>query len=115
MLIGAQRLPMVGSPEQYINNTCILADTNGVAFSMDFKAEFPAPSVFMQQALLANNTFYAPGGKVGYNGPGPFKTYEEFQAAGYDTTSKVSADVPSVDTIMAWARARLPPLQQQQK
>ncbi len=56
---------------------------------------------------LANNTIYAPEGNVVVVMSGDSETFEKFQNLGFDPTSKVSADVPSVDEIAKWCREKL--------
>lgn len=106
--IGAQRLPMAGYPDVYVNNTCILASADDHVVALDVPGDdWPNAASFPSQLLLANNTVYAPGGTPGYEGPGGYKTYAAFQAAGYDTSTVIRADVPDASTIISWAAALL--------
>jgi hypothetical protein len=118
VFIGSQLLPgatshttyVEGFADMYTNNTCVLDPRANIAF-VDESNNHPFPNVteFQARLLLANNTIYCPGAECGFVGAGGFKTYQEFQAAGYDTTTQIVNATPSVDTMIAWARDLLFP------
>jgi hypothetical protein len=119
--IGAQYLPgfggkggkpfIPGFADMYVNNTCILATAGEAVVALDVADNpLPPPAEFVQRLTIANNTVWAPAGSAGYEGPGGFKNFSAFQAAGYDAGSVVMAGTPDPATIIGWMRAVLAPI-----
>jgi hypothetical protein len=108
--IGAQKLPPKGYAEQYRDNVCILPDAGAqYVYVSDFCQSPDAKSGFEAGLILANNTVYAPGANVSiacHDGREAL-SFSEFQKLGYDPTTVVRGDMPSADTIIAWAKALL--------
>jgi len=100
---GPGGLPPAGHGESYKNNICILPKSNDPY--MESGGNISHPAQFNSGLALGNNTIYAPGGNVSLTiaYTGTF-TFEQFQAMGLDLTSRVSADMPSNEQILEWAR-----------
>ena len=119
-----QRDPPEGYAEGYVNNICILPqrasqylllninDRTGACDGSNTSIE-----LFQTGFIATNNTVYVPGGEatvqcnhVNINASS-FMSGSKNQvwnnSAGYDTTSRVSGDMPSVDTIVGWAKSLL--------
>lgn len=92
----------------YYNNTCILENANEAVVALDVGDNpLPNPTEFQQRLYLGFNRIYAPNGTAGYEGPGNYKSYNEFQNAGYDTSSVIINEVPTSAAIIAMAKQLL--------
>jgi len=116
--IGAQYLPgalgkggepfVAGFMDSYFNNTCILENPNESVVALDVGDNpLPPPEEFLQRLYLGSNRIYAPNGQAGYEGPNGFKSYQDFQNAGYDINSTIINDIPTSATIIGWAKQLL--------
>jgi hypothetical protein len=113
-LVSAQYLPVAGYPEVYTGNTCILGDAGDAALDLPFQDAFTHQDVanaseFQARFVSGGNTVYIPGGAA--KGFGPFKTFADFVASGYELPglppSTQNGTLPSPAEIIAMARALL--------
>lgn len=118
--IGAQDLPPKGFAEGYTNNKCVLQDAGapylniGGGLSPDTLAsqdDVPgcldggrAIELFKDGLELGGNTVYVPGGTPTVKCGGKSLSAQAFRDKGYDPTLTVSADMPSVATMIGWAQ-----------
>ena len=107
---GSGGLPPAGYAEAYFDNICVLdkgAPYLSVGGRLDDRKGFEAG------LKLSNNTVYSEGGDFGtivqINGGDHKKrlSFGDFQKQGFDTSSRVSGDMPTPDTIVSWARPLL--------
>jgi hypothetical protein len=129
--IGAQSLPPKGYAEGYFNNKCILPTADAPYLKLGgisgpergTVAEWPPNraklacltgarggpefAAFNDGITLGNNTLYVPGGAPKITCGTTTVSFAEFQAKGYDLSSKMVGSLPSNDTIIAWAKELL--------
>jgi hypothetical protein len=91
----------VGNAMHYINNTCI-------ARSADIYSSCSEDQVNAQ--VLANNTYYVPGGEtqqkiVGFSCAGG--NWTAWQATGQDAGSTIAGATPLVETMVGWGKELL--------
>jgi len=102
---GPDGLPPAGYSESYTNNICILPGAGDPY--MVSGGRFSDAEAFAKSIKLANNTIFAPGGDATVTLSDEERSFEDFQAAGFDPTSTVSGDSPSNDQILQWGRELL--------
>jgi hypothetical protein len=101
---GPGGLPPKGYAEAYFDNICILSDGApylSVGGSLDDLKDFN------DGLVLGNNTIYQNGGDVQVIVGKQPTSLKDFQAKGFDPTTKQSGTMPSVDQITAWGKGLL--------
>ena len=116
-----QALPPAGYAEGYVNNTCILQNNASYYITINIPGHCDGSDhsveAFAAGFIAANNTVYVPGGNalvscnhVNINASAFMtggKTPQWNASRGYDNSSRVSGDMPSVATIIGWAEGLL--------
>jgi len=97
-------LPPAGYAEQYFDNICILPNAGDIyVYSAGYLGN---PDHFQGGLILHNNTIFAPfpGPNVSLGGS---HTFADFQAHGYDPTSRASTQMPATEQIITWSKDKL--------
>lgn len=113
--ILAQVLPPKGYAERYYDNTCVLANAGdpylnvagGILGGKCLDGTPGTKTVFEDGLMVSGNRVYVPNGTASVKCGGVSKTFEEFQAMGYDKSTKVTGQMPSAAEIVGWAKALL--------
>jgi len=102
---GPYGLPPRGYAEGYTNNVCVLP-TAGAPYMVS-GGKLSDPTTVQASLMLGNNTIYAPSGDVSVTMGGETVSFTQFQAAGFDASSSASAEMPTNNQIIGWARPLL--------
>ena len=100
--MGADGLPPPGYAESYESNICILPAAGDPYYVGG--GVLGSPKRFATGMALANNTIYAPQADASVTLSGDQVGFDEFQARGFDATSRVSGDLPSNAQVIAWGK-----------
>jgi len=98
---GHGGLPPAGYAEAYTDNICILAP--GAPY-LSIGGDLGDSKDFNDGLHLRNNTIYQAGGNVKVVVSGQTLAFEDFQKRGFDPSTKVSGEMPSVDQITDWGK-----------
>ena len=107
-----------GAPEKYVNNTCIQSEvpldgsgfealwtwSTGFGCPNSSAPGFPGPQNLSEMVVLANNTFFNPGGRANLTLSCGDQSYRNYASYGWDNTSSYVDTVPDPWTIFAWAK-----------
>jgi len=109
-----------GAPEKYVNNTCIQSSvpaegagyevlwvkSTGFGCPNSSAPGFPGAQNFTEMVVLANNTFFSPGGWKNLTLACEDQSFR-YELFGWDNSSTALAEVPDAWTILGMARALL--------